>query len=58
MPMKLVPRVRSRRQVFYAASKLRRKLYDECAAICTVLLAKNPYDQVRAAGSRDSFAHG
>ena len=30
---------------FLAASKLRRKHYDECIDICNQLLAKNPYDQ-------------
>ena len=30
---------------FLAASKLRRKHYDDCIAICDELLTKNPYDQ-------------
>jgi tetratricopeptide repeat protein 8 len=32
-------------RVFYAASKLRRRQYAECVAICSELLEKNPYDQ-------------
>ena len=32
-------------RVFFAQSKLRRRRYAECIAICTQLLEKNPYDQ-------------
>lgn len=31
--------------VYYAQYKLRRKQYDECIAICTEMLTRNPYDQ-------------
>jgi hypothetical protein len=34
--------------VWLANSYLRRRKYDECIAICTGILEKNPYDQVRA----------
>ena len=34
--------------VWLASNYLRRRKYDECVAICTDILAKNPYDQVRA----------
>ena len=34
--------------VWLASNYLRRRKYDECIAICTDILAKNPYDQVRA----------
>ena len=33
--------------VWLANNYLRRRKYDECIAICTGLLEKNPYDQVR-----------
>ena len=36
--------------VWLANSYLRRRKYDECIAICTGILEKNPYDQVRARG--------
>jgi hypothetical protein len=32
--------------VWLASNKLRRRKYDECIAICTTVLEKNPYDQV------------
>tara|TARA_B110000977_G_scaffold98970_1_gene130059 strand:+ start:14016 stop:14186 length:171 start_codon:yes stop_codon:yes gene_type:complete len=33
--------------VWLANNYLRRRKYDECIAICTDILAKNPYDQVQ-----------
>lgn len=38
--------------VWLANNKLRRRKYDECIEICTALLEKNPYDQVRLRGLR------
>ena len=32
-------------KVFYAASKLRRREYADCVAICSEILERNPYDQ-------------
>ena len=32
-------------RVFYAASKLRRREYADCVAICSEILERNPYDQ-------------
>jgi hypothetical protein len=34
--------------VWLANNKLRRRRYDDCIAICTTILEKNPYDQVGA----------
>lgn len=33
--------------MWVANTKLRRRKYDECIALCTNLLEKNPYDQVQ-----------
>lgn len=54
--MKPVPRIREDdayddngglHPVWLANNFLRRRKYDECVAICSDILAKNPYDQVR-----------
>lgn len=33
--------------VWLAQSRLRRRKFDECLEICTPILERNPYDQVR-----------
>ena len=35
---------------FLALSRLRRRRFDECVAICDPILVSNPYDQVRGLG--------
>lgn len=36
--------------IWLAQSRLRRRKFDECIEVCTAVLDKNPYDQVRIAG--------
>ena len=44
--------------VFLALQRFNRRQYDECIALCSDLLANNPYDQVRRPSHGASAAGG
>ncbi|MPC39690.1 Tetratricopeptide repeat protein 8 [Portunus trituberculatus] len=44
--------------LFLALSCFRRRKFDRCIKICTELLSKNPYDQVRATNCLYSHSFG
>ena len=44
--------------VFLALQRFNRRQYDECIALCSDLLANNPYDQVRQPSHSASAAGG
>ncbi len=43
--------------VWLAQSRLRRRRFDECIAICTSLLERNPFDQVCAVNAACVACH-
>ena len=44
--------------VWLAQSKLRRRIWEQSAELCTKLLADNPYDQARSLVSRSVVTRG